>query len=90
MAIIAAANPLFISDGPTVRGKRYRLLSRDERAAFMSNPRDDLEKVSYEQTMEWLANTNTPLEIQIDTDEEAAPDFEAVTNWSTCPCSMIE
>lgn len=68
-------NPLFITDGPTVHGKRYRLLTSEEREAFLSSPRDDLELVSYAQTMEWLANTNSTLEIQID-DEQGAADFE--------------
>ena len=68
------ANPLFITDGPTVHGKRYRLLSREEREAFLSSPRDDLELVSYEQTMEWLANTNITLDIEVDGDDEPPPD----------------
>ena len=39
----------------------------------MSNPRDDLELVSYAQTMEWLTNTNRPID-PIDTNGEAEPD----------------
>ena len=45
-------NPLFVTDDPTMRGKRYRLLMEDERRAFLSNPRDDLEFVSYSQLMD--------------------------------------
>lgn len=47
-------NPLFITDDPKMRGKRYRLLSEEERAAFLADPRDDLEFRSYTQVADWL------------------------------------
>lgn len=58
-------NPLFVTDDPTMRGKRYRLLMEDERRAFLSNPRDDLEFVSYSQLMEWLGDPARGLELQV-------------------------
>ena len=48
-------NPLFITDDPKMRGKRYRLLSEEERAVFLADPQDDLEFRSYTQVADWLA-----------------------------------
>lgn len=62
-------NPLFITDDPVMHGKRYRLLTSEERRSFLANVRDDLESVSYAQTMEWLANPSmqlAPQETDID------------------------
>jgi hypothetical protein len=47
-------NPLFITDDPSVHGKRYRLLTEEERKAFLSSPRDDLEGVTYQKLAQWL------------------------------------
>lgn len=47
-------NPLLITDDPTMHGKRYRLLTEAERRAFLDQPREDLERYSYTQVMEWL------------------------------------
>lgn len=64
-------NPLLITDDPTMHGKRFRLLTEDERRAFLSDPRDDLEFVSYAQLVEWLADPARGLEIQVaETGEE--------------------
>lgn len=57
-------NPLFVTDDPAMRGKRYRLLTQDERRAFLSNPRDDLDLVSYTQIMEWLASPTAVIRAQ--------------------------
>lgn len=58
-------NPIFVTDDPTMHGKRYRLLTEDERRAFLSSPRDDLEFVSYTQLVDWLANPARDLDIQV-------------------------
>lgn len=55
------SNPLFVTDEPRTRGKRYRLLTDSERAAFIAQPRDDLDLVSYAQTVEWLDQPSTEL-----------------------------
>ncbi len=47
-------NPRLVTDDPTMRGKRYRLLTQEERRAFLDHPRDDLEQYSYTQVLEWL------------------------------------
>jgi hypothetical protein len=57
-------NPLFVTDDPTMHGKRYRLLTEEERRVFLSNPRDDLEFVSYAQLIEWLGDPTLALEPQ--------------------------
>ena len=57
-------NPLFVTDDPTMRGKRYRLLTKDERRAFLSNVRDDLETMSYPQLMQWLASPSAPARVE--------------------------
>ena len=57
-------NPLFVTDDPAMRGKRYRLLTQDERRAFLSNPRDDLDLVSYTQIMEWFASPTAVIRAQ--------------------------
>ncbi len=49
------SNPLFVTDNPAKHGKSYRLLTEEERRAFLSNPRDDLDKLTYDQAMEFLA-----------------------------------
>jgi hypothetical protein len=54
-------NPLLVTDDPTMHGKRYRLLTEEEGRAFLSNPREDLENVSYAQLMDWLQNPGTVL-----------------------------
>ena len=49
-------NPLYVTDGPSMRGKRYRLLTGGEREAFLADPRADLEFASYAQVPSgWLA-----------------------------------
>ena len=53
-------NPLFVTDDPSMRGKRYRLLTGGERAAFLAEPRDDLEFASYARVAEWLAGGEPP------------------------------
>ena len=67
-------NPLFVTDDPTLHGKRFRLLTHDERSAFLSHPRDDLESVSYQQLLDWLADPQT--ELTVDADEEADDDAD--------------
>ena len=57
-------NPLFITDDPTMHGKRYRLLTEHERRVFLANVRHDLESVSYAQLMEWLGDPSLALEPQ--------------------------
>lgn len=57
-------NPLFATDDPTMHGKRYRLLSAEERATFLAGPRDDLDLVSYERLMEWLATPEAGLLVE--------------------------
>jgi hypothetical protein len=47
-------NPLFVTDDPTMHGKRYRLLTEDERLAFLSNPTDDLDKFTYARVVDLL------------------------------------
>jgi len=54
-------NPLFITDDPTMRGKRYRVLTEAERAAFLARPRTDLEQHSYVHVLEWLGSPDTVL-----------------------------
>ena len=54
-------NPLFVTDSPTMRGKRYRLLTEGERSAFLAQPRDDLESVTYMRVAEWLQDTSVPI-----------------------------
>lgn len=72
-------NPLFITDSPTARGKRYRLLSSEERHSFLANVRDDLELVSYAQTLEWLADTTLALETSFDEEAlETSPESEEI------------
>ena len=56
-------NPRLITDDPTMRGKRYRLLSEAERNTFLANPREDLDQYSYTQVLEWLQNPSTTLAI---------------------------
>lgn len=46
--------PLFVTDDPTMHGKRYRFLTDAEKTTFLSNIRDDLETVSYAQFLDWL------------------------------------
>jgi hypothetical protein len=55
-------NPLFVTDDPTKRHKGYRLLTQEERRAFLSSPRDDLERMSYEQVAQWLQSPSKTLE----------------------------
>jgi Endonuclease NucS len=60
-------NPLVVTDDPTMHGKRYRLLTEDERETFFRNPRRDLELVSYAQLLEWLRD---PVEALVPQSEE--------------------
>lgn len=53
-------NPVFVTDDPVKHGKRYRLLTAEERSAFLADPRPDLERFSYTQVIEWLT-TGAPL-----------------------------
>ena len=62
-------NPRLVTDDPTMRGKRYRLLTQEERRAFLDHPRDDLEQYSYTQVLEWLHDPSSTL--ALDPDEEA-------------------
>lgn len=57
------SNPLLVTDDPTMHGKRFRLLTEDERRAFLSNVRDDLETMSYPQLMQWLASPSAPARV---------------------------
>lgn len=65
-------DPLLVTDDPTMRGKRYRLLTDAERAAFLKNPRRDLELISYSRLMEWL-NGTTEADIDEAIGEEDPP-----------------
>ncbi len=69
-------NPLFVTDDPTMRGKRYRLLTDEERRAYLSSPREDLDNVSYAQLLEWLGNPSTTLAPQDEDSEEALQEAE--------------
>ena len=72
-------NPLAVADDPTMRGKRYRLLTEAERQAFLSNPRTDLELVSYAQLLAWLRSPSEPLVPQVEeADEDAVGAAEEV------------
>ncbi len=73
-------NPILVTDDPAMRGKRYRLLSEPERARFLSDPRTDLDTVSYVRLLQWLTDPATPLVPQADADmltdgDEAEGDF---------------
>ena len=70
-------NPLFVTDDPTMRGKRYRLLAEDERRVFLSNVRDDLQLVSYVKLMDWLADPTKPLNSERDEEEDAVAPEDA-------------
>lgn len=80
-ALFYLKNPLFITDDPTKHGKRYRLLADGERAAFLTDPRQDLEQYSYIQVNDWLNTPAAKLELndsaaagaldEVDADEEA-------------------
>ena len=62
-------NPRLVTDDLTMLGKRYRLLTQEERRAFLDHPRDDLEQYSYTQVLEWLRD---PLSTRaLDPDDEA-------------------
>lgn len=65
-------NPLLITDDPTMRGKRYRLLMEDERQVFLAHPRQDLEQYSYTQVIEWLRDPALSL-----VPESESPESEA-------------
>ena len=70
------SNPLFVTDDPNMRGKRYRLLAEAERQAFLAHLRDDLETISYEQLKDWLANPQITLEPQTTLDEQVTDELE--------------
>ena len=57
-------NPLFVTDAPSASGKHYRLLTEQERHAFLSKVRDDLETMGYPQLVEWLASPATGLQAE--------------------------
>ncbi len=61
LALQYKRNPQLVTDDPTMRGKRYRLLTEAERATFLTNVRDDLEFVSYVQVLEWLRDPTIAL-----------------------------
>ncbi len=47
-------NPLLVTDDPTKYGKRYRLLTEEERRAFLAHPTDDLDEYTYAEAMKLL------------------------------------
>ena len=49
-------NPIVVTNDPNMHGKAYRLLTEEERRAFLSSPRDDLERMSSQQVVQWLAS----------------------------------
>jgi hypothetical protein len=63
-------NPQFVTDEPTMRGKRYRLLRDDERQAFLGHPRADLDRISYAQLIDWLNNPGRAPIPQVDEIED--------------------
>jgi hypothetical protein len=68
-------NPQFITDDPTMRGKRFRLLTDGERAAFLASPREDLEAISYSQVEEWLGDPTIEIEpAELEIELEGGPD----------------
>ncbi len=58
------SNPLLVTDDPRMHGKSYRLLTEEERRAFLSNVRDDLETMSYSQLMQWLPSPDAPTAVE--------------------------
>lgn len=72
-------NPLTITDDPTMRGKRYRLLTEAERQAFLDHPRTDLESVSYSQLLEWLERPGSLLVPQVEENDDGGSDDEMGT-----------
>lgn len=64
--------PLLITDDPTLRGKRYRLLTQEERTAFLRSPRDDLDQFSYLQVVEWLHDPAIALEAEAEGADEVS------------------
>ncbi|MCY4641033.1 MAG: endonuclease NucS [Chloroflexi bacterium] len=66
-------DPRLITDDPTMRGKRYRLLTEAERRTFLDQPRDDLDQYSYTQVMEWLRDPSAGL-APAGGDEDADPE----------------
>lgn len=67
-------NPLLINDDPNKRGKRFRLLSEEERQAFLADRRKDLENFSDVEVMEWLAGSAELDAVEGDDDSPALPD----------------
>ena len=66
------SNPLLVTDDPTMHGKRYRLLTQEERRAFLSSPRDDLERMSYQQVVQWLQRPSETLEPEFNLSQAVA------------------
>jgi hypothetical protein len=76
--------PLFVNNGPRTHGKRYRLLTDDEKATFLANPREDLENTTYEELEQWLRDPSTGFvggEEVIEPDDEEADDVIAAGSF---------
>lgn len=82
-------NPILITDDPTMRGKRYRLITEAERAAFLAHPRDDLEQYSYTQVLEWLRDPATQLAAEADEDQVVELD-EALAHDQAAGTALLE
>lgn len=83
-------NPRFVTDDPTMHGKRYRLLAEDERSAYLGNPRTDLQFVSYSQLLEWLDQPHTALAVADESDEERQPASDATDELSVSGTALLE
>lgn len=66
-------NPLFVTDEPNAYGKLFRVLTPEERAAYLTNPRDDLDEISYAELEDWLKNPKDAAP-KADQDEPDGPD----------------
>lgn len=64
-------NSLLATDDPTKRGKRCRLLTTVEEAAFLSSSRDNLELIRYPLIMEWLQNPAFRIEAEGEPSQES-------------------
>lgn len=83
-------NPLFVTDDPTMHGKRYRLLTEEERAAYLGNARADLQFVSYSQLLEWLKEPHTRLAVTDEAEEEGQPPPEAGRELAISGPALLE
>ena len=88
-SLLYRRNPLFITDNPTMRGKRFRLLTDEEVSAFRANPRDDLQLVSYAQLLEWLKNPQGELMVT-DEAEEGPPEPEVGSDLDIAGTALLE